>query len=438
VFYLGRVLELLSIECIQEEFFALVSLKIGNEEVTFKWQIDSITWESLNRKIVGTSKQKYRLSLDCFLDKEKNGYYSFLTVVTSKSSETVRFTCSENYAKNINWINSLTSLQEFVKQTSQTNKIINKSQDSTKNKFGFRNKKVNKLTKSLGWAILLIGIGLTFFLNFEKYNVTETVSAENENILQLPRKENKKEVVPSNIYMDTSSKPEENILPRKENKKEVVPSNIYMDTSSKPEENIKSTENSSVLKLKQGVTYNLPDGYVALTFDDGPSIYTKEIVEILKQYNVGGTFFFVGNNVNKYPEYVTYVQSSGYSIGNHSTSHKELTKISKGEIKEEIDLTESYLKEITGQSIDLFRPPYGSMNNDLLTTISDRNFKTIMWNRDTEDWNSRDTNAIINYVFETESSGSIYLFHELEATVEALPIIIEHFQSQGLKIVSLQ
>lgn len=238
MFYLGRVLELLSIECIQEEFFALVSLKIGNEKVTFKWQIDSITWESLNRKIVGTSKQKYRLSLDCFLDKEKNGYYSFLTVVTNKSSETVRFTCSENYAKNINWINSLTSLQEFVKQTSQTNKIINKSQDSTKNKFGFRNKKINKLTKSLGWAILLIGIGLTFFLNFEKYNVTETVSAENENILQLPRKENKKEVVPSNIYMDTSSK---------------------------PEENIKSTENSSVLKLKQGVTYNLPDGYVALT-----------------------------------------------------------------------------------------------------------------------------------------------------------------------------
>lgn len=411
MFYLGRVLELLSIECIQEEFFALVSLKIGNEKVTFKWQIDSITWESLNRKIVGTSKQKYRLSLDCFLDKEKNGYYSFLTVVTNKSSETVRFTCSENYAKNINWINSLTSLQEFVKQTSQTNKIINKSQDSTKNKFGFRNKKINKLTKSLGWAILLIGIGLTFFLNFEKYNVTETVSAENENILQLPRKENKKEVVPSNIYMDTSSK---------------------------PEENIKSTENSSVLKLKQGVTYNLPDGYVALTFDDGPSIYTKEIVEILKQYNVGGTFFFVGNNVNKYPEYVTYVQSSWYSIGNHSTSHKELTKISKGEIEEEIDLTESYLKEITGQSIDLFRPPYGSMNNDLLTTISDRNFKTIMWNRDTEDWNSRDPNAIINYVFETESSGSIYLFHELEATVEALPIIIEHFQSQGLKIVSLQ
>lgn len=97
--------------------------------------------------------------------------------------------------------------------------------------------------------------------------MTETVSAENENILQLPRKENKKEVVPSNIYMDTSSK---------------------------PEENIKSTENSSVLKLKQGVTYNLPDGYVALTFDDGPSIYTKEIVEILKQYNVGGTFFFCG------------------------------------------------------------------------------------------------------------------------------------------------
>jgi peptidoglycan/xylan/chitin deacetylase (PgdA/CDA1 family) len=435
VFYLGRVLELLSIECIQEEFFALVSLKIGNEEVTFKWQIDSITWESLNRKIVGTSKQKYRLSLDCFLDKEKNGYYSFLTVVTSKSSETVRFTCSENYAKNINWINSLTSLQEFVKQTSQTNKIINKSQDSTKNKFGFRNKKINKLTKSLGWAILLIGIGLTFFLNFEKYNVTETVSAENENILQLPILNFEKYNV-----TETVSAENENILqlPRKENKKEVVPSNIYMDTSSKPEENIKSTENSSVLKLKQGVTYNLPDGYVALTFDDGPSIYTKEIVEILKQYNVGGTFFFVGNNVNKYPEYVTYVQSSGYSIGNHSTSHKELTKISKEEIKEEIDLTESYLKEITGQSIDLFRPPYGSMNNDLLTTISDRNFKTIMWNRDTEDWNSRDTNAIINYVFETESSGSIYLFHELEATVEALPIIIEHFQSQGLKIVSLQ
>ena len=435
MFYLGRVLELLSIECIQEEFFALVSLKIGNEEVTFKWQIDSITWESLNRKIVGTSKQKYRLSLDCFLDKEKNGYYSFLTVVTNKSSETVRFTCSENYAKNINWINSLTSLQEFVKQPSQTNKIIYKSQDSTKNKFGFRNKKVNKLTKSLGWAILLIGIGLTFFLNFEKYNVTETVSAENENILQLPILNFEKYNV-----TETVSAENENILqlPRKENKKEVVPSNIYMDTSSKPEENIKSTENSSVLKLKQGVTYNLPDGYVALTFDDGPSIYTKEIVEILKQYNVGGTFFFVGNNVNKYPEYVTYVQSSGYSIGNHSTSHKELTKISKGEIKEEIDLTESYLKEITGQSIDLFRPPYGSMNNDLLTTISDRNFKTIMWNRDTEDWNSRDTNAIINYVFETESSGSIYLFHELEATVEALPIIIEHFQSQGLKIVSLQ
>lgn len=131
--------------------------------------------------------------------------------------------------------------------------------------------------------------------------------------------------------------------------------------------------------------FGLPEQYVALTFDDGPSALTEQIVDILKEQNVAATFLFVGQNVARNQDAVTYTLENGMAIGNHSWDHSVLTKADAQKQHENLMKTNDVLESLTDHAITLFRPPYGEVNDKLVSEAKKLNMKTLMWNRDPED-----------------------------------------------------
>lgn len=177
---------------------------------------------------------------------------------------------------------------------------------------------------------------------------------------------------------------------------------------------------------------------VALTFDDGPSDYSKQIVDILMEFGAGGTFFLIGSNMDEHPDSVEYIHDNNFSIGTHSLNHINFASSSlatqKGELQQSIEMIEA----VTGEAVTLFRPPYGQMNEDTKQLSRELGQRIVLWNNDPKDWESRNASNILQQVKSQDVSGSIILLHETEATVEALPEIISYLQEQGLQLVSLQ
>ena len=92
------------------------------------------------------------------------------------------------------------------------------------------------------------------------------------------------------------------------------------------------------------------------------------IIEILDKHHVKTTFFMTGEWVEKYPDCVKTLVEKGHDLGNHSTSHPDMTKLTKEKQKEEFMTVHNAVKELTGYEMELFRPPYGAYNNDVILT----------------------------------------------------------------------
>lgn len=124
--------------------------------------------------------------------------------------------------------------------------------------------------------------------------------------------------------------------------------------------------------------------YVALSFDAAWGAEdTLEILDILDKYNIKVTFFMTGGWVSAYPDMVKEIYSRGHDLGNHSENHKEMSKLSVPEQREEIQKVTDKVKELTGYEMFLFRPPYGDYNSTLVTTAYSLNYYPIQWSVDT-------------------------------------------------------
>ncbi|ANS76516.1 hypothetical protein AWM70_19650 [Paenibacillus yonginensis] len=178
--------------------------------------------------------------------------------------------------------------------------------------------------------------------------------------------------------------------------------------------------------------FGLPKGYVALTFDDGPSRFTEKIVDILSENKVAATFLFVGQNAKRNPDAVIYASQHGMSIGNHSWDHQEMTKVAPAEQVQNLAETASLLESLTHTPVTLFRPPYGAVDDKLFGVARKQHMKTLMWNRDPEDWNHKRAVDIVRYFHGLEASGGIYVLHEDKSTLEALPDIVKYLKDRHL------
>jgi len=178
--------------------------------------------------------------------------------------------------------------------------------------------------------------------------------------------------------------------------------------------------------------------YIALTFDDGPSVpYTGQILDLLGERNVKATFFVCGQNVKLYPELARRIVAEGHSIGNHTYSHPFLYLLGPRAMSGEIDRTQSIIEEATGVRPKLFRPPYGIRWFGLSRILGERGLTLIQWSATGYDWKHR-RKEIVAATLKGLQPGAIMLLHDIHAeTVAALPEILEGVKGAGLEPVEI-
>ena len=174
---------------------------------------------------------------------------------------------------------------------------------------------------------------------------------------------------------------------------------------------------------------------VALTFDDGPNYNTSKILEILNKYNVKATFFVLGSKINHNEKIIETMDKYGMEIGNHTYSHKLMTKMDSDSIIKEINDTNNLVYEVIGKYPKLVRPSYGSFNKKIKESI---NMPIIIWNIDTLDWKSHNSEKIVSRVMNKVSDGDIILMHDIySATVKAVDILVPKLIEEGYQLVSV-
>lgn len=173
----------------------------------------------------------------------------------------------------------------------------------------------------------------------------------------------------------------------------------------------------------------------ALTYDDGPSQYTSAILDLLEQHGSAATFFVVGQRVNSYPDILRRACSLHCEIGNHTYSHKTLTKISVPEIQSQVNMTNDAVRAITGISPVVMRPPGGGHNGTVEGSVG---MPLILWSIDTLDWRTRNAARTQAAALQYISDGDIVLMHDLyPQTAEASSVIIPELVGRGYQLVTV-
>lgn len=194
-------------------------------------------------------------------------------------------------------------------------------------------------------------------------------------------------------------------------------------------------------KLVKNVTPLKQEKVIALTFDDGPWPHTtSEVLDILKKNDIKATFFWIGQNLQTYPQIAQQVVAAGHAIGNH-TWHHWYHRMDDSTAAHEIEDTARLIYKTTGVKTSVFRPPGGLLNNGVADYAKKEKYVTVMWSVDSIDYRPLTSQQIINNVMRKVKPGGIVLMHDgggnRSATVKALPQIIAQLKEQGYSFASV-
>jgi peptidoglycan/xylan/chitin deacetylase (PgdA/CDA1 family) len=192
----------------------------------------------------------------------------------------------------------------------------------------------------------------------------------------------------------------------------------------------------------------------SLTFDDGPSPYTDELLDTLKEKNVRATFFVLGGQVAKYPDVVRRMYREGHEIASHTWSHPHLMSLTDEQIIAEIKQTEDLIASLTdGHRPRYIRPPYGEADDRVKAIIHAHGLQAVLWNMDTLDYSivngNQDPQEIVQAFGKVVASGAsalnpfnnpgfMSLQHDIYLkSVEQEQDIIDMLVSKGFKMVTV-
>lgn len=174
-------------------------------------------------------------------------------------------------------------------------------------------------------------------------------------------------------------------------------------------------------------------GYVALTYDDGPTTMTRQYVDTLKANGWKATFFDIGQNEQARPSDVQYTVNNGMRIEDHTWDHTDLTTLDDAgitsELKQQMDLT----KQLTGETEVLYRPPYGAENGNTWNDAFALGLMEATWTYDTNDWTSPSVSSIVDGALANAHDQAIVLMHDgYPNTATAIPQIIAGLKTRHL------
>ena len=178
---------------------------------------------------------------------------------------------------------------------------------------------------------------------------------------------------------------------------------------------------------------------LALTFDDGPSESTPQLLDLLARYNVRATFFMVGHHVRRLPHVARMIVREGHEIGNHTDTHDALYLRSPGFIQDQIARAQESIAAITGVTPALFRASYGVRWFGLRAVQRRLGLTGVMWTGIANDW-ALSGSAIAQRLIKRTRPGAILCFHDgrelkhnpdIRSTIEALELLLPHWSEAG-------
>jgi len=177
---------------------------------------------------------------------------------------------------------------------------------------------------------------------------------------------------------------------------------------------------------------------VALTFDDGPDPkYTPEIMKELNMYHAKATFFVIGAKAEHYPQLVRRIRDNGDEIANHTYRHRQSRQVEA----EDISKCDEIIQRIAGLSMLYFRPPGGSVTEQIVSASKGTKHTLVMWVDDARDWARPGTSQIVKNVMENLHPGAIILFHDgggnRQQTVTAVDRVLAELEQQHYQCVTI-
>src|SRR5215510_501442 len=184
---------------------------------------------------------------------------------------------------------------------------------------------------------------------------------------------------------------------------------------------------------------------IALTFDDGPSRDTEQVLDLLAEHNVTASFFMIGREVESFPGIAQRVFAEGHEIGNHSYSHPIYLYQRACRTHEELEHTQTVISATIGIRPRFARPPCGVRTLAYFAATRSLGLRTVQWDVAGFDWKQRSARQIAQAVLRRVRAGSIVLLHDGDSegkhdrreTVAALPLIIEGLRDKALHIAPL-
>ena len=177
---------------------------------------------------------------------------------------------------------------------------------------------------------------------------------------------------------------------------------------------------------------------IALSFDDGPGIYTDEFLDLFEEYGIRATFCVIGNLVNTQTDALARAVEMGSEVIGHSWDHKNLAKLTADDVRKQLIDTRDVIVSATGVATPLFRPPYGETNDTVKEVAAELGLSLINWNVDPEDWNTHDSDAVYEAVLQQVKNNAIILSHEIyKSTLIAYQRLIPELLTLGYQIVTV-
>jgi len=178
---------------------------------------------------------------------------------------------------------------------------------------------------------------------------------------------------------------------------------------------------------------------VCLTFDDGPHPeYTPRLLQLLSDMGVPAAFFLVGQEAERFPGIVRHIAAEGHVVGNHTFEHRDATLISLESFRTEVLRTRTLLRELSGQDVNLFRPPHGRLTIPKLLGLWRAGQRVVLWNVDSKDYSRPGPDQIrAAFTDRPVRAGDLLLFHDSRPhCLSVLPDLIEEARARGLRFTT--
>lgn len=194
---------------------------------------------------------------------------------------------------------------------------------------------------------------------------------------------------------------------------------------------------------------DVPDGRVALTFDDGPSEWTPAILDVLAEHRAEATFFLLGEHAQQLPETAARIARDGHEVACHGFDHVDLAELPAQSIRERLNRAREAIVAATGVEPRLFRPPYATSSVRVARAAAAVSLDpTVLRDVDPADWRAEEAEHVASSVLAAVRAGSIVCLHDgvppgnrgtadRTVTVAAVAQLVPELQARGFDLVTV-